>query len=69
MQSHEPKTTAVEQSGAAQCSTSYPRPICQGCGKECDIWQEVETDHIGKTLEVWNYCPNCNLETFHPISE
>lgn len=39
---------------------------CQQCSKECSIWEEVTTSCFGK-LEIWCYCPECDIETFHPI--
>jgi len=40
---------------------------CQDCGKECEIWEEVNTAMIGKELEIWCYCKDCNIETFHAL--
>ncbi|GAF82596.1 unnamed protein product [marine sediment metagenome] len=42
----------------------YPAPICMDCGKECSTWEEVDTGFHGP-YELWNYCPDCKVETFH----
>ena len=41
----------------------YPDPICMDCGKECDIWEIVDVGMYD--YELWNYCPNCDVDTFH----
>lgn len=43
--------------------SGYPDPICQNCGYRCDTSEEVNTPE----LELWCYCPDCDMETFHPI--
>lgn len=40
---------------------------CMECGKECSIWEEVSTSHGSGDLEIWCYCPECDIDTFHPI--
>lgn len=46
----------------------YPDPICMICGKKCEIWEEVYTGDLNSHngYEMWCYCPNCKVETFHP---
>ncbi len=39
------------------------------CNKECSIWEEVNISHMGTELEIWCYCPECDIETFHPIEK
>lgn len=38
---------------------------CIGCGKECSTWEEVDTGR--NDWEIWCYCLECDVETFHPI--
>ena len=38
---------------------------CMDCGKDCYIWEEVNIG--GGEIEVWCYCKDCDVETFHPI--
>jgi hypothetical protein len=38
---------------------------CQSCGKDCDTYEEVNTAQIGEELEMWCYCRDCDIETFH----
>ncbi len=49
----------------------YPKAICQDCGKECDISEEVDirggNEKGFSHIELWCYCPKCDIETFHPI--
>ena len=39
---------------------------CQGCGKNCQVYEQVNTAQIGEELEWWGYCKECDIETFHP---
>jgi hypothetical protein len=42
------------------------------CGGLCSIWEEVETAPYkwpDRGLELWCYCPACNVETFHAIPD
>jgi hypothetical protein len=43
----------------------YAYPTCMNCGKICKIAGWVETDY-SKSDELWCYCKECNLSTFHP---
>lgn len=45
---------------------SYPDPICQDCGKKCEKNEEVLT-LWPDGIELWCYCPRCDIETFHVI--
>lgn len=45
---------------------TYPQPICMECGQECYIFEEVDVGY-GGPIELWNYCQNCDVETFHEI--
>lgn len=36
---------------------------CQICSKECITHEQVDT---GEDWEWWCYCPECDMETFHP---
>lgn len=40
---------------------------CMDCSKECTIWEEVSTSYGGQDLEIWCYCSEYDVETFHPI--
>jgi hypothetical protein len=38
--------------------------VCQQCGKICETKEEVD---VGEDeYELWCYCPDCDIETFHP---
>jgi len=39
------------------------------CGKDCERWEIVNTAMIGQIWEVWCYCKECNVETFHPYED
>lgn len=51
----------------------YPEPICQDCGKRCDITEEVDIGYqenepeIYSHIELWCYCKECDRETNHRI--
>jgi hypothetical protein len=49
----------------------YPDPICQTCGNKCETSEEVDVgisfDERYSKIELWNYCDDCDIETFHPI--
>lgn len=38
---------------------------CMDCGKECNVCEEVNIG--GGELNIWCYCKECGVETFHPI--
>lgn len=40
---------------------------CQTCGKNCKVYEEVEIAR--GEWEMWCYCADCDLETFHPNIE
>jgi len=40
---------------------------CMECGESCDIIEEV--DILDGELNLWCYCPDCDVETFHPLPE
>ncbi len=47
----------------------YPDAICQTCERECDITEELYTlPYNHGDLQLWCYCPECDIETFHPIN-
>lgn len=46
---------------------TYPEPLCQDCQQPCERFQEVRPARIVPEIELWCYCPICNIETFHPI--
>lgn len=52
-------------------ANNYPEATCMNCGKECNIWEEVKVgtseDERYSENELWCYCPECDIETFHPI--
>ena len=39
---------------------------CQMCGKDCEVYEQVNVAQIGQKLEWWCYCKKCNIETNHP---
>lgn len=49
----------------------YPEAKCMDCGQVCHLTQELVTAPYapGCGLELWCYCPACNVETFHPIPD
>jgi hypothetical protein len=46
----------------------YKSTACMYCGKDCPIVEEVDTG-FGGPFELWCYCPDCQVETFHPRVE
>lgn len=38
---------------------------CQTCGKDCKRFEEVEISR--GEWEMWCYCADCDIETFHPF--
>lgn len=45
----------------------FPPAICMECNKECTRSEAVHTgdDNAYKGWEMWGFCPECNVETFH----
>lgn len=39
----------------------FGEPLCMDCGKECDT-----VEFINNPLEMWCYCKQCDVDTFHP---
>lgn len=39
---------------------------CQTCGKDCKRFEEVEISR--GEWEMWCYCADCDIETFHPFT-
>lgn len=41
------------------------------CSKKCKTWEEVDTvggNEIGfSRIELWCYCEECKVDSFHPI--
>ena len=48
-------------------TAEYPPAICMDCGKECDITEEVDIG-LGE-YELWCYCKDCKIDTFHPAKK
>ena len=46
-------------------------PICMYCGKVCDTVEFVYTgdEESVDGFEVWCYCDDCQVDTFHKIRE
>jgi hypothetical protein len=43
---------------------TFGSPTCMACQKVCDI-----VEYINTPLEMWCYCPECDIDTFHkPIN-
>jgi len=38
---------------------------CQNCGKDCQVYKQVNTSMMSEHLEMWCYCEECDVETFH----
>lgn len=38
---------------------------CMDCGETCNIYEEVDIG--GGEIELWCYCKECDIETFHPL--
>jgi hypothetical protein len=47
-----------------------PVAICMNCGKECTTWEVIDTgdNESLNGRELWCYCPECDIETFHKIT-
>lgn len=43
--------------------------ICMDCGKDCKTYETVYTgaEETLRGWEIWCYCRECDVETFHPI--
>jgi hypothetical protein len=54
------------QSNIAAVIGSAFNITCQNCGKDCNVYEQVNTAQIGGILEWWCYCEECDVETFHP---
>lgn len=39
---------------------------CQMCGKDCEVYEQVNIRQIGEEWEWWCYCKECDIETNHP---
>jgi hypothetical protein len=44
-----------------------PPATCMECGRDCDISEIVAIDYMESEIELWCYCPVCDVETFHPL--
>lgn len=43
--------------------------VCMDCGKDCSTYETVWTgdEQSLRGWDVWCYCRECDVETFHPI--
>lgn len=48
----------------------FPDPICMGCGRECGTWEVLRPQDVsGNKHEMWCYCNECGIDTFHKIPD
>lgn len=54
--------------GTTANDDGFPKALCMECGKECLNFIEVlEPSEPGGPEELWCYCEECEVDTFHPI--
>jgi hypothetical protein len=39
---------------------------CMMCGNECDVYEELVVHEYTDEYEMWCYCKECDIDTFHP---
>jgi hypothetical protein len=49
-----------------QMSWEYQSYACMNCGEDCGVTEEVCTGYGGGPFELWCYCQQCDVQTFHP---
>jgi hypothetical protein len=60
------------QTEAAQAP--YPEANCMMCGQECEVTEQIPDTITGRwapgcKMELWCYCRDCDVDTFHPIPD